>query len=198
MLTPAQENVEWMCCRAGALLNGIFSVVQLNFELADCPLSLRGRVGTSQGVGCFCKPLKRQQLRSVGARTEMLMLRWRNDVCRGSRRLVTFLASPRQRSFGGDLPLSEANKVTSEPKVTKRRRSPIRHLFEVPCVARQVRRLRNSHDPLRVHVLKQSSPTSPDLPPLLGGGKGEEKYALRSCGFEVNLRNKLEVICFGQ
>ena len=65
-----------------------------------------------------------------------------------ARQLVTFLASPR--------------------KVTKRRRSPIRHLFEVPCVARLVRRLRNSHC-----VLRQSSPTTPDQPALLGGGQGE-------------------------
>ena len=55
-----------------------------------------------------------------------------------ARRLVTFLASPR--------------------KVTKRRRSPIRHLFEVPCVARPNRRLWNSH-----FVLRQSSPTPPPV-----------------------------------
>ena len=67
-----------------------------------------------------------------------------------ARQLVTFLASPR--------------------KVTKRRRTPIRHLFEVPCVARLARRLRNSHC-----VLKQSSPTTPDQSPLLGGGRGEGK-----------------------
>ena len=54
-----------------------------------------------------------------------------------ARQLVTFLASPR--------------------KVTKRRRPPIRHHFVIPCVARLVRRLRNSH-----YVLRQSSPTSPD------------------------------------
>ena len=67
-----------------------------------------------------------------------------------ARRQVTFLASPR--------------------KVTQRRRSPIRHLFEVPCVARLVRRLRNSR-----YALRQSSPKSPDQPPLLGGGRGERK-----------------------
>jgi hypothetical protein len=54
----------------------------------------------------------------------------------------------------------------------------------VPCVARLVRQLRNSHDPLRVHVLKQSSPKSPDQPALLGGAQGNEKqmvwYALRA------------------
>ena len=63
----------------------------------------------------------------------------------------------------------------AKKKVTKEKATPIRHLFEVPCVARQLRRLRNSHDPLRGHVLKQSSPTTPELSPLLGGGKGEGK-----------------------
>jgi hypothetical protein len=83
----------------------------------------------------------------------------------------------------------------AKKKVTKEKATPIRHLFEVPCVARLVRRLRNSHDPLRVHVLKQSwlrhnlkvslhrnkslravlSPPSPDQSPLLGGGTGEGK-----------------------
>ena len=47
-------------------------------------------------------------------------------VCRGSRRLVTFFCFAK--------------------KSNQKRRSPIRHLFEVPCVARLVRRLRNSHD----------------------------------------------------
>jgi hypothetical protein len=37
-------------------------------------------------------------------------------------------------------------------------------------------RMRNSHDPLRVHVLKQSSPTSPGSAVLLGGGKGEPHF----------------------
>jgi hypothetical protein len=58
----------------------------------------------------------------------------------------------------------------AKKKVAKEKATPIRHLFEVPCVARLVRRLRNSHDPLRVHVLKQCSPKSPDQPALLGGG----------------------------
>jgi hypothetical protein len=80
-----------------------------------------------------------------------------------ARRLVTFLASPRQR-----VAVETNLQVMSEPKVTKRRRSPIRHLCEVPCVARLVRRLRNSHC-----VLRQSSPTPPDQPALLGGGRGE-------------------------
>ena len=89
--------------------------------------------------------------------------------------LVTFLASPR--------------------KVTKRRRTPIRHLIEVPCVARLVRRLRNLHCVLRQswlrHNLKVSlhrnksfravlSPPSPDRPPLLGGGRGEGKAKIKS------------------
>jgi len=76
----------------------------------------------------------------------------------------------------------------AKKKVTKRRRSPIHHLCEVPCVARQLRRLRNSHCVLNQswlrHNLKVSlhrnkslravlSPPSPDRSPLLGGGTGE-------------------------
>jgi len=56
----------------------------------------------------------------------------------------------------------------AKKKVTKEKATPIRHLCEVPCVARQLRRLRNSHC-----VLRQSSPTTPELSPLLGGGTGE-------------------------
>ena len=58
----------------------------------------------------------------------------------------------------------------AKKKVTKEKATPIHHLFEVPCVARQLRRLRNSHC-----VLRQSSPTTPELSPLLGGGRGEGK-----------------------
>jgi hypothetical protein len=50
---------------------------------------------------------------------------------------------------------------------------PVCRRCAVPCVARLPRRLRNSHDPLRVHVLKQSSPESPDQPVLLGGAQGK-------------------------
>ena len=44
----------------------------------------------------------------------------------------------------------------AKKKVTQEKATPIRHLFEVPCVARLVRRLRNSHC-----VLRQSSPKPP-------------------------------------
>jgi hypothetical protein len=43
-----------------------------------------------------------------------------------------------------------------QEKVTKKKATPIRHPFGIPCVARLVRRLRNSHDPLRGHVLKHN------------------------------------------
>jgi len=62
-----------------------------------------------------------------------------------------------------------------QKKVTQEKATPIRHPHGIPCVARQVRRLRNSHDPLRGHMLKQCSPTFPDQPPLLGGGWGGRK-----------------------
>jgi len=84
-----------------------------------------------------------------------------------ARQLVTFLASPR--------------------KVTQRRRSPIRHPFGIPCVARLVRRLWNSHC-----VLRQSSPTTPDQPPLLGGVKGEDKAKIKT-KFESRIKNKYKI-----
>ncbi len=62
----------------------------------------------------------------------------------------------------------------AKKKVTKEKATPVCRRYAVPCVARLVRRLRNSHDPLRVHVLKQSSPKSPDQPPLLGGAQGKK------------------------
>ncbi|HTN93300.1 MAG TPA: hypothetical protein VMJ33_01820, partial [Gallionella sp.] len=59
-----------------------------------------------------------------------------------------------------------------QKKVTEEKATPVCRRFAVSCVARLVRRLRNSHDPLRGHVLRQSSPTTPDQPALLGGAQG--------------------------
>jgi len=59
---------------------------------------------------------------------------------------------------------ARAKKVTKE--TTPRFAAP----FGVPCVARLVRRLRNSR-----YALKQSSPTPPDQPALLGGAQGKKK-----------------------
>jgi hypothetical protein len=52
-------------------------------------------------------------------------------------------------------------------KVAKEKATPVCRPCGVPCVARLVRRLRNSR-----YALKQSSPTSPDQPALLGGAQG--------------------------
>jgi hypothetical protein len=78
-----------------------------------------------------------------------------------------------------------------QEKVTKKKATPVCRRCAVPCVARLVRRLRNSHDPLRVHVLKQSSPKSPDQPALLGGAQGEEK---RKSKPKIQVGNKLPTI----
>ncbi|HTN92988.1 MAG TPA: hypothetical protein VMJ33_00240 [Gallionella sp.] len=72
----------------------------------------------------------------------------------------------------------------AKEKVTKKKATPVCRTFGVPCVARLVRRLRNSHDPLRVHVLKQSSPKSPDQPALLGGAQG--KWAMLNESVKIN------------
>jgi hypothetical protein len=55
-----------------------------------------------------------------------------------------------------------------------RNAAPVYRPCGIPCVARLVRRLRNSHC-----VLKQSSPKSPDQPALLGGAQGMKS---RWCG----------------
>jgi hypothetical protein len=55
----------------------------------------------------------------------------------------------------------------AKKKVTKEKATPVYRRYAVPCVARLVRRLRNSH-----YVLKQSSPKSPDQSALLGGAQG--------------------------
>ena len=55
-------------------------------------------------------------------------------------------------------------------KSNPKKAPPVCRRFAVPCVARLVRRLRNSR-----YALRQSSPKSPDQPPLLGGAQGIEK-----------------------
>jgi hypothetical protein len=83
-------------------------------------------------------------------------------------------------NFAGGSPAAGYLLLHRQKKVTQEKATPIRHPFGIPCVARLVRRLRNSHDPLRVHVLKQSSPNSPDQPALLGDGTGEGKTKIQN------------------
>ncbi|HEY5994250.1 MAG TPA: hypothetical protein VIU46_06560, partial [Gallionellaceae bacterium] len=53
----------------------------------------------------------------------------------------------------------------------------------VPCVARLVGRLRNSR-----YALKQSSPTSPDQPALLGGAQGNAHFVVTPQGIQTQVR----------
>ena len=62
-----------------------------------------------------------------------------------------------------------------QEKVTKKKATPVCRPCGVPCVARPVRRLRNSR-----YALKQSSPKSPDQPALLGGAQGKEKQRIKA------------------
>jgi hypothetical protein len=57
----------------------------------------------------------------------------------------------------------------AKKKVTKEKATPVCRRYAVPCVARLVRRLRNSR-----YALKQSSPKSPAQPALLGGAQGKK------------------------
>jgi hypothetical protein len=72
----------------------------------------------------------------------------------------------------GGSPAASHFLLRRQKKVTQEKATPVCRRCAVPCVARLVRRLRNSHDPLRGHVLKQSSPKSPDQSPLLSGAQG--------------------------
>jgi hypothetical protein len=76
-------------------------------------------------------------------------------------------------NFAGGCPATSHFSCLAK-KSNQKKSPPVYRRFAVPCVARLVRRLRNSHDPLRVHVLKQSSPKSPDQSALLGGAQGEK------------------------
>jgi hypothetical protein len=60
-----------------------------------------------------------------------------------------------------------------QKKVTEEKATPVCRHFTVPCVARLVRRLRNSR-----YALKQSSPKSPDQSARLGGAQGIEKQKM--------------------
>jgi len=53
-------------------------------------------------------------------------------------------------------------------KSNQKKSPPVCRRFAVPCVARLVRRLRNSR-----YALRQSSPTTPDQSALLGGAQGK-------------------------
>jgi hypothetical protein len=71
----------------------------------------------------------------------------------------------------------------TKKKVTKEKATPVCRPFGVPCVARLVRRLRNSR-----YALRQSSPTPPDQPPLLGGAQGKVKQKPNSTAKPPNYR----------
>ena len=59
----------------------------------------------------------------------------------------------------------------AKEKITKKKATPVCRRCAVPCVARLLRRLRNSR-----YALRQSSPTPPpDQPPLLGGAQGKKR-----------------------
>src|SRR3990167_7577828 len=57
----------------------------------------------------------------------------------------------------------------------EKKSTPVCRRFAVPCVARLVRRLRNSR-----YALRQSSPKSPDQPALLRGAQGIKKQKAKT------------------
>src|SRR5512140_881235 len=74
----------------------------------------------------------------------------------------------------GGCPTASYFFLRRQEKVTEEKATPVCRRCAVPCVARLVRRLRNSRCALR-----QSSPTTPDQPPLLGGAQGKKIQNLK-------------------
>ena len=70
----------------------------------------------------------------------------------------------------GGSPAASYLLLRRQKKVTKKKAIPVCRPCWVPCVARQVRRLRNSR-----YALRQSSPKPPDPSALLGGAQGKFK-----------------------
>src|SRR5450759_3367058 len=62
----------------------------------------------------------------------------------------------------------------AKKKVTKEKATPVYRRCGVPCVARLLRRLRNSR-----YALRQSSPKSPDQSARLGGAQGRKNENLK-------------------
>ncbi len=74
-----------------------------------------------------------------------------------------------QTKTAGGCPAASYLLLRRQKKVTQEKATPVCRRYAVPCVARLVRRLRNSR-----YALRQSSPTPPDQPALLGGAQGKE------------------------
>jgi len=71
------------------------------------------------------------------------------------------------QKIAGGCPAASYLLLRRQKKVTQEKATPVCRRCAVPCVARPVRRLRNSR-----YALRQSSPKSPDRPALLGGAQG--------------------------
>ena len=83
----------------------------------------------------------------------------------------------------GGSPTASHFLLPRQKKVTQEKATPMRRPFGIPCVARRSGFLINSHDPLRVHVLKHIRQNSPDQSPLLGVAQGKVKRNSKSKAF---------------
>jgi hypothetical protein len=109
---------------------------------------------------------------------------------------MPFVEQTKSRSSGVARQLVTFSCFAKE-KVTKKKATPIRHLFEVPCVARLVRlphKLARSATRPRAQTY---SSEFPDQPVLLGGGTGEGKAKIKTtawarCAHSTNLRSLLD------
>jgi hypothetical protein len=81
-----------------------------------------------------------------------------------------------------------------QKKVTQEKATPVCRRFAVPCVARLLRRLRDSR-----YALRQSSPKSPDQPALLGGAQGmkiktQKQQSMASCAHHAFKSNAMLIL----
>ncbi len=112
----------------------------------------------------------------------------------GESEATPFVLSTSKHEWTKSTPSGVARQQTSffcfaKRKKPKKRRPRCAAPSGFPCVARLVRRLRNSR-----YALRQSSPTTPDQSPLLGGAQGMEKRKAKPmCGHFVSISTSLGV-----
>jgi len=95
-------------------------------------------------------------------------------------------ASPKVKSRGA-APHADYFLYTAKES-NQRNAAPVCRRCAVPCVARLVRRLRNSR-----YALRQSSPTTPDQSALLGGAQGIKSKSKKTGGLCPLCRAKPDI-----
>ena len=100
-----------------------------------------------------------------------------------------------QSKIAGGSPTASHFFLLRQEKVTKKKATPVRRCCAVPSISRKRAGLRNSHDPLRGHVLKQCSPNPTARSRLI-----EAAYRGREvkCGGAVLCALRARLFCLGE